>query len=385
MSKGQTAASKQLLSFSIDDKKVLWFPESNKYLVAQPPMDQIIELIHEGVENEVIVARCNEVLEAANEEAGIIISELRTYLDVNMDDHELKAKIKSENVAFSPESRVAVKFYRLNDTVFKVEYETKEAERLNHPKFAQFEIQAAQHFSHHFRVFHSGGWITLWVDGDVKGSWKENEGHFVGGIFSMHIIQKIYKRDEEEWMGVFHAAGVTDGKNSLMFSGESGSGKSTLSALLLANGLDVLADDFLPVDIEGMVCRFPSAISIKKQTYDLLSPIFPELNNSPEFYNPAFDKTFRYLPAQKTELFCAPCKALILVKYKENSGFSLTEMSKTEAFTLLIPDSWISPEPENVRRFMDWFTKMPCYSLTYSDNEKMVEEVKQMLSGPWNP
>jgi hypothetical protein len=166
-----------------------------------------------------------------------------------------------------------------------------------------------------------------------------------------------------------------------MFPGDSGNGKSTLSAILLANGLDILSDDFLPVESSsGLICRFPAAISIKKQSYDLLKPCFPELENKEEHHNPFLNKTFRYLPQKETNLLSVPCKAFVFVKYQKDSGFSLTEMPREEAFSQLIPDSWISPEPENAKRFMNWFSSIPCFQLTYSDNNKMVQTIKNMLS-----
>ena len=57
----------------------------------------------------------------------------------------------------------------------------------------------------------------------------------------------------------------------------------------------------------------------------------------------------------------------------------MEQLPKDVAFQKLVPDSWISPLPENASRFLDWFTEMPCYQLTYSDNEKMVKTVEKLF------
>ncbi len=74
-----------------------------------------------------------------------------------------------------------------------------------------------------------------------------------------------------------------------------------------------------------------------------------------------------------------PCKALVFIKYEKDSGLNLEQLKKDVAFQKLVPDSWISPLPENAARFLDWFIEMPCYQLTYSNNEMMVKTVKKLF------
>ena len=48
----------------------------------------------------------------------------------------------------------------------------------------------------------------------------------------MELLQKVHQKEEEEWLGVFHASALGDGKKAILFLGDSGNGKSTsLSAL----------------------------------------------------------------------------------------------------------------------------------------------------------
>jgi len=154
-----------------------------------------------------------------------------------------------------------------------------------------------------------------------------------------------------------------------------------LSAILMANGLEVLADDFLPVESStGLVCNFPAAISVKSKAYDLLIPTFPQLKQAREINNSAAGKTFRHLPPTNSKQLRVPCKALIFVKYEKDADFRLEEMSGEEAFKHLVPDSWISPTSKNANRFVNWFTSRPYYRMTYSNNEQMIKTIRKMLN-----
>ena len=200
----------------------------------------------------------------------------------------------------------------------------------------------------------------------------------------MEILQKTTLTDENDWMAVFHAAGISNGKEGILFLGDSGNGKSTLSAILLASGFKVLADDFLPVESRNCkLCSFPAAISVKKNALNLLSSKFPELKETKEYQYPAFNKTVRYLSNSDSSSGNPKkvnCKALVFVEYKANSGLQLNHLQQDIAFQKLIPDSWISPLECNAKSFMNWFIDLPCWKLTYSDNEAMVTAVQKIFN-----
>jgi len=197
----------------------------------------------------------------------------------------------------------------------------------------------------------------------------------------MELLQKIHQKNENEWIGVFHASAVNKDNNSILFLGDSGNGKSTSLALLQANGFTCLADDFVPVDNSLNVHSFPSAISIKKNSLETLLPIYPELKTSAEYHFKKLNKIVRYLPTNNYDYSLnLPCKALIFIKYQKDSNLIINKISSITAFEQLIPDSWLSPLPQNAELFLNWFEKLPCYQLTYSNNEKMISTVKKIFT-----
>ena len=219
--------------------------------------------------------------------------------------------------------------------------------------------------------------IHLVLDGEFIGAWESKNVHYFQGKFSMKIIECIYNKNEAEWMGVFHASAINYKNDNILILGDSGNGKSTSLALLQTQGFQCIADDFVPIDQAHDVYSFPAGISIKKKALSVLLKEYPTLETSAEYHYERLKKTVRYLPPEKIDYHKkVPCKALVFIKYDESVDFEISEISKLKAFEHLVPDSWISSVPQNAATFLEWFEKLPCYQLTYSNNELMYSAIK---------
>jgi hypothetical protein len=377
--------SDKIISISIGSEKVVWLQKINKYILVTPPADQIIEQFSLGKGQGPIQDFCQQKLGFTKREAQQIVDEVKNnlekvYRENDVQDINLIRKpIKNTGLVFPFKH-----YYQISGIVFFVEYQTAEIEYLIHPKYIHLEIPEELEFVHHIEVYESDSKYELVVDGEIIGSWSKGKSHFMTGKFSMELLQKIYKKEEDQWMAVFHASGISNGKECLIFSGDSGKGKSTLSAILMTQGYAVMADDFLPVLSENtLACYSPAAISVKKDAVDLLGAKFPELLKSQEYYYPGTNKTVRYLPNSfgndNHPFEPVKCKALIFVAYKRDSGIHFNSMTKASAFQKLVPDSWISPLEKNASRFLEWFKNLPCYQLTYSDSDAMIETVNKLF------
>jgi serine kinase of HPr protein (carbohydrate metabolism regulator) len=236
-------------------------------------------------------------------------------------------------------------------------------------------------FDHEIDVFIHHKYIFLYVNRKFIGAWSRKEIHFFQGKFSMEFIQKIHNKQENEWLGVFHASAVSNKEKAILFLGDSGNGKSTSLALLQANGFNCLADDFVPVDAKKQeVYSFPAAISIKKNSLQTLLPIYPELETSAEYNFKRLNKIVRYLKPNNLDFKAhLPCNDLVFIKYQKEAKLVYTKISNIEAFQQLVPDSWLSPIKENAEVFLNWFEKINCYQLTYSNNKEMIETVSKIF------
>jgi len=305
------------------------------------------------------------------------IEDVKTLLGSVIKKEEPKSK-----VLLLPNFFHSKKYYKINDSIFFVEFKSEYEEFLIHPKFAHLEINYSDSFNYHYQVFANENSISFFINQKEIGTWSLKELHFFQGKFSMQIAQHIHQKEEKEWLGVFHASAISNGKKSILFLGDSGNGKSTSLAILQANGYVCLADDFVPIDVKKQeVYSFPSAISIKPNSLETLLPMYPELKTLAEYHFKQLNKIAQYLPPNNLDYTRhLPCKALVFIKYQKNSNLSIQKIDNLNAFEQLVPDSWLSPIFNNVEIFLDWFAQITCYQLTYSNHKKMIETVHKIFN-----
>jgi hypothetical protein len=370
----------EFLYKTIENKTITWFENNNEYLVLENTTADILKKLNKGVSVVEIAKALSKKLDVPLEKTIDFI------LDLEEKFYKPKTTLKSEIIndykdLKKPQEFEFTKFYKINSTIFKINFLSEFELYLVHPKFSYLETEAKEH-QHQFSVFTNNGFTFLYVDNSFIGAWSKKDVHFFQGKFSMQLIQKIHQKEENKWMGVLHASAVSNGKKSILFLGDSGNGKSTSLALLQASGFTCLADDFVPIDAKKQeVYSFPASISIKKNSLETLLPIYPELKDSAEYNFKRLNKIVRYLKPNNTDFFAhLPCNDLVFVKYKKDSKLTFNKISKIDAFQQLVPDSWLSPEIKNAQIFLDWFETLNCYQLTYSNNEEMIQTVSKIFN-----
>ena len=71
---------------------------------------------------------------------------------------------------------------------------------------------------------------------------------------------------------------------------------------------------------------------------------------------------------------------IVLIKYDENTTTTLKKSTPELVLQTLIPDSWISPIPENALLFMNWVQKLSFYELTYSDTPLAIKKFESLFN-----
>jgi hypothetical protein len=370
-----------LLHKAIEDKTIVWAENANEYLVLENTTAEILEKLSKGTSvNQIAETLSNTLSVPAKESLDFVLELERTfYKEEKVEKLEIVDRYKNTK---RPQNFEFIKFYKINDIVFKISFLSEKELSFIHPKFAHLSIDEVTDFKNNFEVFIKHNYIFLFVNNILIGSWDNANIHFFQGKFSMELIQKIHQKEEDKWLGVFHASAVSNGKKSILFLGDSGNGKSTSLALLQANGFTCLADDFVPIDANNKdVYSFPAAISIKKNSLETLLPIYPELKNSAEYNFKRLNKIVRYLKPNNTNFLShLPCKDLVFIKYEKNSALKFDKIAKIDAFQQLVPDAWLSPIKENAHVFLDWFGTLNCYQITYSDNNEMIASVAKVFN-----
>lgn len=367
-----------ILIQKIAHKSVVWFQNSNQYLIVEDIVAQLFSFLDKEIPKSEIITHITQQVHIPQEQAHQFLSDAeQLFNQLNQSTEE--EKNTSTDI---PSHFELCKYYQCDQTVLQIDYASEYEAYLVHPKFAHLEIAKSQasNVDHHYQIFTKEATIFFYVDQELIGSWPKQEVHFFQGKCSMKFVEHLYQKSEEEWLGVFHASAITNGTTALLLLGDSGNGKSTALALLQAHGFSCLADDFVPVAASTQnIHHFPAAISIKKNSLPTLSPIYPELHTSAEYHFKQLGKVVRYLPTKPPNIYQAPCKALVFIKYEKEVSLKVDKISNLIALEQFIPDSWLSPIPKNVKTFLNWFTQLPCYQLTYGDNSKMLTTVSKIF------
>lgn len=365
-----------IVSKQIEDKVIVWLSTTNQYIVVEPLVAEILELLEARKPETEIVTFLTEHINIPSEEALSFIDDLKKFL---VTENSIK---KSNSLEYNQKEYEHSIFYQINQVIFKVSYQSDYELSLIHPKFAHLTITPQDSFDFSYKVYTENNSIHFFINQGFIGVWNLEESHYFQGKFSMKVIEHTHKFEEDKWMGIFHASAVSDGETAILFLGDSGNGKSTSLALLQASGFTCLADDFVPIHASSQfVHSFPSAISIKKNSVPILLPLYPELENKAEYHFQKLNKIVRYLPPNNSNYESyAPCKKLVFIKYVPESDLVIEKISKIDAFQQLVPDSWLSPLKENAHSFLEWFNHSTCYQLIYSDNTKMIHTAQQLFS-----
>jgi hypothetical protein len=369
-----------LLYKTVEEKTIVWFGSRNEYLIIEHTTADILKEISKGAAVNEIAETLSKKLSVPLEESIDFVLELerKFYKEEKVEKLEIANSYKNTK---RPKDFEFVKYYKINDIVFKISFLSDKELSFVHPKFAHLVIDEVTDFKNDFEVFIKHNYIFLYVNNVFIGSWSNSNIHYFQGKFSMELIQKIHQKEENDWLGVFHASAISTGEKSMLFLGDSGNGKSTSLALLQANGFTCLADDFVPVDAQKKeVYSFPAAISIKKNSLETLLPMYPELETSAEYHFKRLNKIVRYLKPNNNDFFAhLPCHDLVFIKFEKDAKLTCKKISKIDAFQQLVPDSWLSPRKENAQLFLDWFAGLNCYQLTYSNNEEMIKTVTKIF------
>ena len=273
-----------------------------------------------------------------------------------------------------------VNFYSFNNTTIKVSYDSKNTKCIIHPKFNHLKfLNNCDNFQAHFSIFKKENQIFIYKDDHLVGSWNQNEMHEFQGKFSMEFLCSIYNNSEHDWMGVFHASTISKNNQSIMFTGDSGNGKSTLVSILMANGYSIIADDFTPIMRSDLKTYcFPTAISVKEKSFDLIELLHPKIKDFDQYYIDEIKGHVKYLPPI-TDKISANCNSVVWVKYGKDLDNNLEKISTENALQKFLPDAWISNHEVNAKAFMKWVTQTNFYELKYSDNKKLISLVDSLF------
>lgn len=356
------------------DNYLVWLQNSNKYIVIDSKLLKLINDKPKFSENIFL----NKISQSLN----INLSKSKDiYIEINNLLFEFNQPIP---IAHKPIYQKLIPcdiicFYKFNNVSVKVCFDSEQSKRLIDPKFKHLTSLDTDNFNVQFFVFKNKSKIFLFKNDVIVGSWNKTEMHEFQGKFSMEFLCSSYNNSEHDWMGVFHASTISKNNKSIMFTGDSGNGKSTLISLLMANGYNIIADDFTPIlrsDLKTYC--FPTAISVKEKSFDLIKLLHPQIKDLDQYYIDDIKGHVKYLPPV-TDKISANCNSVVWVKYAKDLDNNLEKISTENALQKFLPDAWISNHEVNAKAFMKWVKRTNFYELKYSDNKKLISLVDSLF------
>ncbi|HUH29184.1 hypothetical protein [Gelidibacter sp.] len=365
----------------INNHYIVWFEASNQYLVISDTLKAIIDVYLTSFNQADFITQLHNALNISPTQAKMYYSEISDFLITS--NAIAKPILQHPPVALIPE-KGSTTYYGFADTTMSIHFGSQAIKNLIHPQFAHATIEKPNAVSCHFDVYKNGDSLYLLKNNAYVGHYAHSDFHLLQGQFAIELINLLYRQHEAEWIGTFHASTVCNTKEAIMIIGDSGNGKSTLSALLMASGMDVLADDFTPLSaINQEVYRFPSGISVKEGAFNVLENLFPEFEQLKIHSSSSKTVNLKYIPPLndfKTSVAHVPCKKVVYVKYDKTGPSLLQKVNTEQILSTLIPESWLSPLAANAQLFLDWLQDLECFELQYADNDFAVSQFKTLFN-----
>lgn len=132
---------------------------------------------------------------------------------------------------------------------------------------------------------------------------------------------------------VLHAAAVERAGRALLLAGDSGAGKSSLSLALLGEGWRLTTDDLAAVTPEGALLPFPTPISLKPGTRNLLPPA-AKAKTTPGGVG-AFEIAYLSPPATTPADAKVRAEAILFPRFALGTAPALERLSPETAFARL--------------------------------------------------
>ncbi len=367
-------------SQKIGDNVVLWFEISNSYIVISYFIFQLLNTYLESDNEKAFIELVKKKHNLTLKVASNYKKEITEFLN------EVNALQASELEGYScikiPDAIIS-KYYGFGDSKVVINYGSNVILQLIDPYLHHCTVENSANAETVFDIFYENERLHLYKNKLLVGTYITNQFHFLHGKFAMELVTSLYDNTESDWLATFHASTICNYKEAIMIIGESGNGKSTLSAILMAHGFDLLADDFTPMLAENQnLYRFPAAISIKKGAFPIIEPLFENFARLESHINNSKQVVVKYLPPSNEFHQSNPhfeCRKIVLVKYDQNSIAELKECPPELVLQTLIPDSWVSPKEEHAVKFLTWLTTLKFYQLTYSDNDMAITKFKELF------
>jgi hypothetical protein len=366
----------------IDKNYILWFQKSNSYIIVNETLNYYLTMFLAAKNKSDFISKFSNTGKFKNEnlEAEAVYNDIMLFLEEQNKPANLETTVIKD---FDNSYRNFKERYKIDKHVVEIYFSSEKIKQYIHPQLMHLCGASNIKKPTVFDIYEEDGYLNLFKNEIFIGSYELTNYHLLQGRFVMELLCVLHNKNEHDWLGTFHASTVANGKEAIMLVGDSGNGKSTFCALLMANGLDLIADDITPVlSKDQLVYRYPAAISIKQGAFEMLQNYYPNFNEFDSFNSGTKKGLLKYIPPKQNFgniVQQVPCTKIVYVKYSSDSTTTLTKTGADEVLQTLIPDSWVSPKQKNAKQFLNWLENVSYYKLSYSNNNKAMELFSELF------
>lgn len=178
-----------------------------------------------------------------------------------------------------------------------------------------------------------------------------------------------------------HAAALVRGANAVLLVGSIGAGKTTLAIALQRAGYEVVADDVVLLDHEGLITGLAFPFAAKASSWSLLSQYWPGIVDGPSYRRPD-GQTLCFVPfAALDDPRPRRIGVVVLLDRQEGARASVAELDPTAALGALIAEGATRDERLTASGFTALVATLRaarCCRLTYSDLIEAADAVRRL-------
>jgi len=358
----------------IENQHVVWFAESNQWVLFDEPKWFIFDLFNEGVEADRAIEKYAQKFKTGSAQSAMIVSNV----------YESVTKLLNPDFAlpdFTAYSEQASKYhlqdkrthqYFYNQKGFKLSYGSPALRDYFHKPLKHLESNDSSNITLEAEIFPFQHLFALRISEGA--CFTAQDPSQLKRLLYLRLASTFYDINPDDWLTLLHASAIKTGDHCVVMPSPSGSGKSTMAALLCAQGGEMLSDDFIPVDATNMLAYpFPAAICIKGEAGEALTGHYPQLKNGEG------GRGMRYVYPQKVSPpVGSKINDVVFVKYSSRRKNELIPVCTTDALKLFLSEAWVTNNPAYVPQFLDWFAGLRFFELNYGDESTAVTTLLQI-------
>ena len=365
--------------FSIQGGLVLARPELQALFILNRSASALWSLLKEQIPPEAVVSAYSSLYSLPTETAAADIqTTLSAWQDELLSNKHFASSDPPRPIAPPPSFPFSTD-YLINSTPFRVRIGDYELVEEIAPRLAALAAPPSiQPPRDCFDIFDDHGQIAILWNGELLGA--EASASAARAVLLPEIVRVCYPG--KEWLSVLHAGACGSDHECVLFAASTHSGKTTLAAALLYSDLNLFCDDSAALDATSFeLSAMPFALMLRQGSWAPLRSRYPQIDAIPAVLRYGQKVKFLSPEAGQWPASSARVISLLFTKYVFGAPTVRTPLPPFEALVRLRESGfWVVHRQEPIKRFLNWIQTVPASTLTYSNLDEAIDEIRKFIS-----